>query len=41
MDVKIDKMNRRLEAEKEKHFTNGKEIAERGGILPLSKKHLF
>jgi hypothetical protein len=31
--IKIDKINRRLEAEKEVHFTDGKGIAEREGIL--------
>jgi hypothetical protein len=33
VDVKINKMNKRLEAEQEVHFTDGKEIAEREGIL--------
>jgi hypothetical protein len=35
MDVKIDKMNRRLEVEQELHFADGICIAERGGILPI------
>jgi hypothetical protein len=41
VDVKIDKTNRRLEVEQEVYFTDGKCIAEREGILPISKKNII